>query len=139
MEAVGDFDCTLWAGEEADYWIRSAIMGFQIVGTGKQTYYYRKSAESLSAAPARMAEGAARIFEKHRGCGILPEEDLAAKARDHYFAAGKLFWRNDAAAAQRNFYKSWVLDKLQVMPLLCFFGASGLRLARPHQRNGARA
>ena len=31
-----------------DYWIRAAALGFEIVSTGKQTYYYRKSQADLS-------------------------------------------------------------------------------------------
>src|SRR5208283_6093944 len=42
MEKVGDFDRTMRVVQDLDYWIRAAALGFQIVGTGKQTYYYRK-------------------------------------------------------------------------------------------------
>jgi hypothetical protein len=138
MEKVGDFDQTMWAGEELDYWIRAAAEGFHIASTGKQTYYYRKSTGSLSADAARMAEGSARVFEKHQHCGILPEDELVAKAKDCFFSAGKLYWRHDAAAASRDFYRSWSLDRRRPMPLLWFFFTFGLSLKRRNQRNGSR-
>jgi glycosyltransferase involved in cell wall biosynthesis len=131
MEKVGDFDETFKVAQDWDYWIRAAALGFQIAGTGKQTYYYRKYAGSLSAAPAREAKYGGRVLEKHRHCGILPEREIVAKARGSYFAGGKLYWRNDAAAARRMFYKSWTLNKIHVLPLLCSFGAAGLSLIRP--------
>jgi glycosyltransferase involved in cell wall biosynthesis len=133
MEKVGTFDRTLWAGEEFDYWIRSAALGFEIASTGQQTYYYRKSTGSLSALPARMAECNGRIFERHSRCGILPEGEIVAMARASYFAAGKLYRRDDPAAASRMFYKSWVLGKAHLLPLLCAFLAAGLSLVRPQR------
>jgi glycosyltransferase involved in cell wall biosynthesis len=130
MESVGGFDSTLCCVEDADYWIRSAIQGFQIVGTGKQTYYYRKSVGSLSSASANMAEGAAAVFEKHRRCGLLPEKEIVSKASDCYFSAGKLRWRQDSRVASRAFFKSWVLDKRRFKALLWFFLTSVLSLAK---------
>jgi glycosyltransferase involved in cell wall biosynthesis len=132
MEAVGGFDASLWVGEEWDYWIRAAALGFEIAATGEQTYYYRKSAGSLSAAPATMAESNGRMFEKHRRCGILPESEIVAIARRSYFDAGKLYWREDPSAAGRMFYKSWTLSKVRLLRLLYAFVAAGLSLARPH-------
>jgi glycosyltransferase involved in cell wall biosynthesis len=134
MEKVGYFDQALRVSQDADYWIRAAALGFQIAGTGKETYYYRKLAGSLSAAPARKAEYGGRVLEKHRHCGILPESEIVAKARGHYFAAGKLYWRQDAATASRMFFKSWTLCKIRVMPLLCAFGAAGLSLLQTSHR-----
>jgi glycosyltransferase involved in cell wall biosynthesis len=130
MEKVGAFDATLWAGEELDYWIRSAALGFEIVSTGEQTYYYRKSPGSLSTAPARMAECDGRIFERQSRCGILPEGEIVAKARASYFAAGKLYRRENPAAASRMFYKSWTLSKAHMLPLLCALLAAGMSLVR---------
>jgi glycosyltransferase involved in cell wall biosynthesis len=133
MEKVGAFDATLWAGEEWDYWIRSAAMGFEIVSTGQQTYYYRKSAGSLSAVPATMAECNGRIYERHSRCGILPEGEIVARARASYFAAGKLYRRENPAAASRMFYKSWTLGKAHLLPLLCAFVAGGISFVRPRR------
>jgi glycosyltransferase involved in cell wall biosynthesis len=133
MEAAGDFDESLWAGEEWDYWIRAAALGFEIASTGEQTYYYRKSAGSLSAAPAKMAESNGRMFEKHRRCGILPEGEIVLRARESYFAAGKMYRREDPAAASRMFLKAWTLSKVHMLPLWCAFLAAGLNLARPHR------
>ena len=133
MEKVGDFDQTLLQASDVDYWIRAAALDFQIVGTGKQTYYYRKWENSLSAASAREAECGGRILEKHRHCGILPEREIVAKARGSYFAAGRMYWRNDAAAARRMFYRSWSLSKIRMVPLLCSFGAAGLSLIRTNR------
>jgi glycosyltransferase involved in cell wall biosynthesis len=133
MEKVGTFDATIWTGEDLDYWIRSAALGFEITSTGERTYYYRKSAGSLSAAPAKMAESGGRMFEKHRRCGILPESEIIAKARESYFAAGKMYWREDAANASRMFLKAWTLGKVHMLPLMCAFLAAGLSLARPHR------
>jgi glycosyltransferase involved in cell wall biosynthesis len=130
MEKVGTFDATMWAGEELDYWIRSAALGFEIASTGKQTYYYRKLVGSLSAASAKMAESNGRMFEKHRRCGVLPEGEIVAKARESYFAAGKMYWRKDPAAASRMFYKAWALGKMHMLPLLCAFLAAGMGLTR---------
>ncbi len=132
MEKVGTFDATMWAGEELDYWIRSAALGFEIASTAEQTYYYRKSVGSLSAASAKMAVCNGRMFEKHRRCGVLSEGEIVARARESYFAAGKMYWREDPAAASRMFYKSWTLSKVHLLPLLCWFFAAGLSLARPH-------
>jgi glycosyltransferase involved in cell wall biosynthesis len=131
MEKAGTFDAALWAGEELDYWIRSAALGFEIASTGEQTYYYRKSAGSLSAESARMAECNGRILEKHSRCGILPESDIVARARASYFAAGKLYWRENSAAASRMFYKSWALNKAHILSLLCAALAAGISLVRP--------
>jgi glycosyltransferase involved in cell wall biosynthesis len=133
MEKVGSFDVSLSYGEELDYWIRAAALGFQIARTGKQTYYYRKSASSLSAASAKMAESSGRMLEKHRHCGILPEREIVAKARGSYFAAGKMYWREDAATARRMFYKSWTFDKFRVLPLLYSFMAAGLSLIQTNR------
>jgi hypothetical protein len=123
----------LWAGEEWDYWIRAAALGFEIAATGEQTYYYRKSAGSLSAVPAKMAESSGRMFEKHRRCGILPEGEIVSRARASYFAAGRMVWREDPAASSRMFHKSWSLSKVHVLPLVCWFLAAGLSLARPRR------
>jgi len=133
MDAAGGFDESLWAGEEWDYWIRAAALGFEIAGTGEPTYYYRKSPGSLSALPARMAESSGRMFEKHRRCGILPEGEIVARARASYFAAGKMAWREDPATASRMFHQSWSLSKIHMLPLVCWFLAAGLSLARPHR------
>lgn len=133
MEKVGTFDAALWAGEELDYWIRSAALGFEIVSTGEQTYYYRKSAGSLSAVPATMAECNGRIFERHSRCGILPEGEIVARARASYFAAGKLYRRENPSAASRMFYKSWTLSKVHLLPLLCALLAAGLSVVWPQR------
>jgi GT2 family glycosyltransferase len=95
MEKVGDFDQALWLVQDLDYWIHAAALGFEIASTGEQTYYYRKSAGSLSAVPARMAECNGRIFERRSRCGILPESDIVARARATYVAAGKLYRREN--------------------------------------------
>ena len=131
MERVGGFGPR--RVEDLDYWIRAAALGFRIAATGKQTYYYRKSAGGLSAAFAEDAEGLGGVFVKHRHCGILPEKEIIAKARESYFAAGKIYWRKDPAAASRMFYKAWTLGKVHMLPLLCAFLAAGLSLARPHR------
>jgi glycosyltransferase involved in cell wall biosynthesis len=131
MEKVGDF--RLQRGEDLDYWIRAAALGFPIASTGKQTYYYRKPPGSRSAEPRKMAEATAMVYEKNRNCGILPERDIVSKAKACYFAAGKLYWREDAAAASRMFYKSWTLGKVRMLPLLCALLAAGLSLVQPHR------
>lgn len=118
MENVGEFDVALRGVEDIDYWIRAVTRGFQIAPTGEKTYYYRKSAGGLSAASARMEEGGAKICEKHSRCGILPESEILAKARDGYYAAGKLYWRKNPRAASESFYKAWVLDKYRLMPVM---------------------
>jgi glycosyltransferase involved in cell wall biosynthesis len=128
MEKVGGFG--LRRVEDLDYWIRAAALGFRIAATGKQTYYYRKSGDGLSAAFAEDAEGLGGVFMKHKHCGILPEKEILARARDSYFAAGKLYWRKDPAAASRMFYKAWTLSRVHMLPLLCASLAAGLRLAR---------
>ena len=133
MEKVGAFDATLWAGEELDYWIRSAALGFEIASTGEQTYYYRKSAGSLSAVPATMAECNGRIFERHSRCGILPEGEIVARARASYFAAGRLYRRENPAAASRMFYKSWALSRAHLLSLLCAFLAAGMSVVQPQR------
>ncbi len=124
MEGVGEFDPTLWAGEDLDYWIRAAILNFQIASTGCRTYYYRKSGNSLSTFRGRMVEGCARIYEKHKTCGILPESELLAKARESYFAAGKLYLRTDPCAARRAFFRAWKLSKRHCLPIACSLIAS---------------
>jgi hypothetical protein len=133
MEKVGDFDRNLRGTEDVDYWIRAAALGFQIASTDRQTYYYRKLPSSLSAASGKMAEETAKAFEKNRKCGILPEREIANIARGCYFAAGKIYWRTDPAAASRVFYKSWTLGKVNLLPLLCGFLTAGLSLARPQR------
>lgn len=133
MEKVGDFDRNLRGVEDVDYWIRAAALGFAIAPTGKQTYYYRKSPGSLSAESAKMAEGIAKVYEKNRSCGILPEREIVRLAKVSYFAAGKLYWREKPAVASRMFYKSWALGKAHLLPLLCAFLAAGLSLVRPQR------
>jgi glycosyltransferase involved in cell wall biosynthesis len=117
-DKVGDFDVTLIGVEDWDYWIRAATQGFKLIGTGKTTYYYRKTGNSLSSVSARMAEGSARIYEKHWRCGILPEAEIVAKARDCHYAAGKLYWRKNPRAASESFYKAWLLNKFRLMPVM---------------------
>jgi glycosyltransferase involved in cell wall biosynthesis len=133
MEKVGDFDRNLRGVEDVDYWIRAAALGFPIVPTGEKTYYYRKSPGSLSAATAKMAEGTASVYEKNRNCGILPERKIVSLAKACYFAAGKLYWREDAASASRMFYKSWALSKAHLLPLACASFAAGMSLVRPQR------
>ncbi len=128
MEKVGDFGPR--RVEDLDYWIRAAASGFKIAATGKRTYYYRKSGSGLSAAFAEDAEGIGGVFLKHRHCGILPEKEIVARARKNYFAAGKLYWRKDPAAARRMFYKAWTLNKVDMLPLLCASLAAGVGLTR---------
>jgi glycosyltransferase involved in cell wall biosynthesis len=132
MEKVGGFGPR--RVEDLDYWIRAAALGFTIAATGKKTYYYRKSAGGLSAAFAQNAEGLGRVFEKHRHCGILPEKEIVARARESYFAAGKMYWREDPAAASRMFYKAWTLSKVRMLPLLCALLAAGVGLTRIGQK-----
>jgi glycosyltransferase involved in cell wall biosynthesis len=133
MEKVGEFDRNLRGVEDVDFWIRAAALGFPIASTGKQTYYYRKSPGSLSAESAKMAEGTARVYEKNRNCGVLPEREIVSLAKACYFDAGKLYWREDAATASRMFYKSWALSKAHLLPLLCASFAAGMSLVRPHR------
>jgi glycosyltransferase involved in cell wall biosynthesis len=128
MDKVGGF--SLRRVEDLDYWIRAATLGFRIAATGKQTYYYRKSGSGLSAAFAEDAEGIGVVFLKHRHSGILPEKEILARARKSYFAAGKLYWRKDPAAASRVFYKAWTLSRVHMLPLLCASFAAVLRLTR---------
>ena len=130
-EKVGEFDRNLRSVEDLDYWMRAAAHGFQIAGTGRQTYYYRKVEGSLSAHSARMAEAVGEVFEKNRSCGVIPEGEIVDKARGSFIAAGKLYWRTDAAAAARNFHRAWALDKLRTQPLFYFLFAAGLRIMRP--------
>jgi hypothetical protein len=75
-----------------------------------------------------------RVFEKHRHCGILPEKEIVARARESYFAAGKMYWREDPAAASRMFYKAWTLSKVRMLPLLCALLAAGVGLTRIGQK-----
>jgi glycosyltransferase involved in cell wall biosynthesis len=131
MEKVGGFGPR--RVEDLDYWIRAAALGFRIAATGKQTYYYRKSSGGLSAAFAEDAEGHGVVFVKHRHCGILPEKKILARARESYYAAGKLYWRKDPAAASRMFCKSWALGKAHLLPLLCASFAAGMSLVRPQR------
>lgn len=131
MEKVGNFGPKLV--EDLDYWIRAAALGFQIAATGKQTYYYRKPPGSLSSKSGKMAEATAMVYERNRHCGILPEREIAKKASENYFAAGKIYWREDAAAASRMFYKSWKLRKSDISPLLCAAVAAGLSLVQPRR------
>lgn len=133
MEKVGDFDRSLRGTQDIDYWIRAAALGFQIASTGKQTYYYRKSPGSLSAESAKMAEGTARVYEKNRDCGILPQREIVSLAKACYFAAGKLYWREDPASASRMFYKSWALSKAHLLPLICASFMAGMSLSRPQR------
>jgi glycosyltransferase involved in cell wall biosynthesis len=133
MEKVGDFDRNLRGVEDVDYWIRAAALGFPIAPTGKQTYYYRKSPGSLSAESAKMAEGTARVYDKNRNCGILPEREIVSLAKACYFAAGKLYCREDAATASRMFYKSWTLSKAHLLPLLCAFLVAAMSVVRPQR------
>jgi glycosyltransferase involved in cell wall biosynthesis len=129
-EKVGEFDRSLRSIEDLDYWIRAAAQGFQIAGTGSQTYYYRKAEDTLSANSARMAESAGKVFEKNRCCCVIPENQIVAKAGDCFFAAGKLYWRKDTVAARRNFYKSWTLNRRRALPLLWYLLTLVLSLAR---------
>lgn len=133
MEKVGDFDRSLRGTQDLDYWIRAAALGFQIASTGRRSYYYRKPPGSLSAEFGKMAEGTAMVYEKNRNCGILPEREIKNIARGCYFAAGKLYWRGDASAARRMFYKSWALSKAHLLPLLCTIFAAGMGLVRPQR------
>jgi glycosyltransferase involved in cell wall biosynthesis len=128
MEKVGGFGPR--RVEDLDYWIRAAALGFRIGGTGEKTYYYRKSGGGLSAAFAEDAEGLGGIFEKHRHCGILPEKEILARARETYLAAGKLYWRKNPAAASRMFYKAWTLGRAHLQVLFYAFLAAGLGLTR---------
>jgi len=129
-EKVGEFDRNFRAVNDLDYWMRVATHGFQIVGTGRQTYYYRKVEGSLSAHSAGMAEEHARVYEKHRQCGLLPEWELVHRASECFFAAGKLYWRKDPAAARRNFYKSWMLNRRRASSLLWYLLTPALSFAR---------
>jgi glycosyltransferase involved in cell wall biosynthesis len=131
MEKVGEFGPRL--AEDLDYWIRAAALGFQIAATGKQTYHYRKPPGSLSSESGKMAEATAMVYEKNRNCGILPEREIVNKARGCYFAAGKMYWREDASAASRMFYKSWMLSKAHVVSLLCASLAAGMSLVQPQR------
>ncbi len=133
MEKVGEFDRSLRGTQDLDYWIRAAALGFQIASTGRQLYYYRKPPGSLSAEYGNMAEGTARVYEKNRNCGILPEREIVNIARGCYFAAGRIYWREDASAASRMFYKSWALSKVHLLPLLCAFLAAGVSFVRPQR------
>lgn len=126
MDRVGGFDTALPRCEDLDYWIRAAAQGFQIVPTGKRTCYYRKSPGTLTTNVASLAEEGARVFEKHSRCGILPENEILTKARDEYFAAGRLYWRRNPSAASRAFWKSWTLRKTGLLPLLCAVFTSAL-------------
>ena len=131
MEKVGGFGPR--RVEDLDYWIRAAALGFRIAGTGKQTYYYRKSAGGLSAAFSEDAEGLGKVFLTHRHCGILPEKEILAIARSCFFSAGRLHWREDPMAASRAFYKSWTLGRAHLLPLVCAAAMAGLSLVRPHR------
>jgi hypothetical protein len=73
------------------------------------------------------------VYEKNRNCGILPEREIVNIARGCYFAAGKIYWRGDASAASRMFYKSWALGKAHLLPLLCASLAAGMSLVRPQR------
>jgi glycosyltransferase involved in cell wall biosynthesis len=130
METVGEFDITMRGWEDVDYWIRAVIAGFQIGHAEERTYYYRKSEGSLSADTAKLSEGVAAMFEKHRTCGVLPESEIATKASDCYFAAAKMYWRKDPAAAQRNFYKSWAVNRRRALPLLWYLLTPVLSLTK---------
>jgi glycosyltransferase involved in cell wall biosynthesis len=131
MEKVGEFGPRL--AEDLDYWIRAAALSFQIASTGRQTYYYRKPPGSLSSESGKMTEATAMVYEKNRNCGILPEREIVNIARGCYFAAGKIYWRGDASAASRMFYKSWALGKAHLLPLLCASLAAGMSLVRPQR------
>jgi glycosyltransferase involved in cell wall biosynthesis len=131
MEKVGDFSPR--RVEDLDYWIRAAALGFVIATTGKQTYYYRKSADSLSAAFAEDSEGLGMVFLRHRRCGILPEKEILANARSCFISAGRLHWRKDPMAASRAFYKAWTLGRARLLPLICAVAMAGLSLVRPHR------
>ena len=133
MEKVGEFDRNLRGTQDLDYWIRAAALGFQIASTGRQLYYYRKPPGSLSAESGRMAEGTARVYEKNQNCGILPEREIVNIARRCYFAAGRIYWRGDASAASRMFYKSWALGKAHLLSLLCAFLAAGMSAVWPQR------
>lgn len=130
MEKVGGF--SPGRAEDLDYWIRSAALGFEIASTGKQTYYYRKSGDSRSAAFAEDAEGLGTVYLRHRRCEILPEKKVLAIARSCFFSAGRLHWRKNPMAASRAFYMAWTLGRAHLLPLACAVAMAGLSLVRPH-------
>ena len=132
MEKVGGFGPR--RVEDVDYWIRAAAQGFQIASTGKQTFYYRKSASALSAAVAQDAEGLGRVLESHRDCGILPEKEIVAIARSCFFSAGRLHWRKDPRAASRAFYKAWTMGRTHLLPLVCAVGMAGWSMVKPKKK-----
>jgi glycosyltransferase involved in cell wall biosynthesis len=131
MEKVGGF--SPGSAEDLDYWIRSAELGFEIASTGRQTYYYRKSADSQTAAVAEVAEGLGTVLLRHRRCGILPEKEILADARSCFFSAGRLYWRKDPMAASRAFLRAWTLSRAHLLPLACAAAMAGLSLVRPHR------
>lgn len=133
MEKVGGFGPR--RVEDLDYWIRAAALGFQIASTGRQTYYYRKPEGSWSTAFAQDAEVLGRVLESHRTCGVLPEEEIVARARSAFFAAGRLHWRNDPRAASRAFYKAWTLGKARLLPLVCAAAMAAWGAVRPQRES----
>lgn len=103
---VGGFDTTLRYGEDLDMWLRCLRAGARLAFTGHETLLYRKHATSLSTHSPAMAEGVARVFDKHLDWLEIPASLRKQSCSIAWADAARLTWRSDPKTAAKYFRRA---------------------------------
>jgi len=109
---AGEFDTTLRIGEDRDYWLRCALAGARVRGTGRFTCNYAKHLSSSMARTYVVAQHVTRFYQKYQNLDAVP-----ARLRRHLLAQslicqGRLLREHDRDRSAACFWQAWRCEPL---------------------------
>ncbi|MFA5008215.1 MAG: glycosyltransferase family 2 protein [Candidatus Omnitrophota bacterium] len=117
---MGYFDenKNLKACEDLDLWIRIAEGNYKIIYSGKETCYYRKYDEAMSADSPNLVKSAGMVYLKHVGWNKIPWLYRHAVTSKTLSNAGRMCFRKDPKFAARLFFISWKAFPFNILNIL---------------------
>lgn len=129
-ERVGGFDSGFRYGEDRDMWLRCARAGAHFAYTGCVTCYCRRHQMAMSCHTERMAEGTARVLNKHLDWEVIPPRQRRSLARNAWMVAGRVSLPGDPRRARRCFAQAWRVSRQFPRPAAYWLFATWLAAFR---------
>jgi len=126
FDRIGYFDSSFRICDDMEFWFRAARAGLRFAYTGRESCFYRKHGDSLSARGAETVAETAQVYLKHIDWPVRPRAERRMAAAAAFSNAGRMFFRQSPGQAARNFFEAWKLQPSRV-PELAFAGAAWAR------------
>src|SRR5436190_834414 len=105
-ESTGGLNTNFKYAEDLELWFRSARAGFKFAFTGKETCYYRKHSDGLSAQSLQMTLHIAKVYEISADWEIIPEKTRLRHTSSLWLSVARMARENDIALAKESLSRS---------------------------------